>query len=58
MVNTAHDDISGEHGDDTLYGGPGKDIINGNAADDELFGGGSDDTINGNDGNDGCLVDT
>ena len=34
MANPVSDDISGDTGDDALYGGDGKDIINGNAGND------------------------
>ena len=44
--------LTGDAGDNTLYGGTGNDTLTGNAGEDVLYGGSGDDTINGGDDND------
>ena len=51
------DEIHGEAGDDTVYGGGGNDVVYGDAQDDDLIGGWGNDWISGGTGQDGVLGD-
>ena len=44
--------LTGDAGDNTLYGGTGNDTLTGNAGEDVLYGGSGNDTIDGGDDND------
>ena len=52
-----NDELHGESGDDTAYGGVGHDVIYGDAQDDDLIGGWGNDWISGGTGQDGILGD-
>jgi hypothetical protein len=52
-----NDEIHGEAGDDTAYGGVGNDVIYGDAQDDDLLGGWGNDWFSGGTGIDGILGD-
>ena len=51
-ANAAAQTLTGNAGQDLIFGGGGNDTINGNAQDDRLDGGDGNDTVNGGDGND------
>ena len=51
------DEVHGEAGDDTAYGGCGNDTLFGDAQDDDLIGGWGNDWISGGTGQDGILGD-
>nr|MDJ0945407.1 cadherin domain-containing protein [Kiloniellales bacterium] len=52
---SSNDILSGDAGDNTIYGGAGDDTLSGNAGADTLFGGSSDDILNGGSGADVLL---
>ena len=47
-----NDTISGNAGDDQIYGEDGNDVLNGGVGNDRLFGGSGNDSLNGDAGND------
>ncbi len=52
-----NDEVHGEAGDDTVYGGCGNDSLYGDSEDDDLIGGWGHDWISGGTGQDGILGD-
>ena len=52
MGDHFNNEINGGSGKDAIYGEQGRDILNGGAGDDEIYGGEDKDTINGGEGND------
>ncbi|MDX6411835.1 MAG: hypothetical protein QOE91_1351, partial [Gaiellaceae bacterium] len=53
----ASDEIHGEAGDDSIYGGAGNDVLYGDGQDDSIIGGYGNDWISGGAGDDGILGD-